>query len=67
MKRLIVTIIGLVVGIVGLTASAFAQTDPAAKKILDAVSTKFKTFKGVQSGFSLKVEDGKGKVQGSEK
>lgn len=48
--------------------SSFAQTsDPAAKKVLDAVSNKFKTFKGVQSGFVLKVEDGKGKVQGTEK
>jgi len=44
-----------------------ASSDPSAKKILDAVSTKFKTFKGVQSTFTLKVEDGKGKVQGSEK
>lgn len=44
-----------------------ASSDPAAKKVLDAVSSKFKTFKGVQSAFVLKVEDGKGKVQGTEK
>ncbi|MBS1565879.1 MAG: outer membrane lipoprotein carrier protein LolA [Bacteroidetes bacterium] len=41
--------------------------DPAAKKILDNVSAKFKTFKGVQAAFTLKVEDGAGKVQGIQK
>lgn len=55
-----------------LLLTAFGQTgggssDPSAKKILDGVSTKFKTFNGVQSSFTLKVEDGKGKVQGTEK
>ena len=40
-----------------------AQTnDPAAKQLLDAVSAKFKTFSSVQSGFSYKVEDAKGKT-----
>ena len=40
-----------------------AQTnDPAAKKVLDAVSAKFKTFSSVQAGFSYKVEDAKGKA-----
>ena len=40
-----------------------AQTnDPAAKKVLDAVSAKFKTFSSVQAGFSYKVEDAKGKT-----
>ena len=44
---------------------AFAQgSDPAAKQVLDAVSSKFKTYKSVQSAFTLKVEDAKGKVQG---
>ncbi len=43
------------------------SNDPAAKTILDKVSAKFKTFKGVQSAFNLKVEDAKGKVQGDKK
>ncbi len=47
------------------THTVFAQNDPAAKQILDAVSAKFKTFKAVQSGFTLQVEDGKGKLQGN--
>jgi outer membrane lipoprotein carrier protein len=43
------------------------QSDPNAKKILDAVSTKFKTYKGVQANFSFTTEDAKGKVQGTKK
>ncbi len=53
----------------GFTITAKAQTanDPAAKKILDAVSAKFKTYKAVQAAFTLKIEDGKDKVQGLQK
>jgi outer membrane lipoprotein carrier protein len=41
----------------------FAQTnDPAAKQVLDAVSSKFKTFKTVQASFTYKVENGSGKA-----
>lgn len=42
---------------------SLGNNDLAAKKILDAVSSKFKTYKAVQSSFTLKVEDAKGKVQ----
>ena len=53
------------IGLLALTMVAFAQgSDPAAKQVLDAVSSKFKTYKSVQSAFTLKVEDAKGKVQG---
>ena len=53
------------IGILALSVVGFAQgSDPAAKEVLDAVSSKFKTYKAVQSGFTLKVEDSKGKVQG---
>ena len=41
------------------------NNDPAAKKILDAVSTKFKSFKSVQSSFSLKIENNAGKTLGA--
>ncbi len=60
-------------GIVHLTLAGSAQTkslgnnDPSAKSILDKVSAKFKTFKGVKSAFNLKVEDAKGKIQGNKK
>jgi outer membrane lipoprotein carrier protein len=39
--------------------------DPEAKKVLDAVSAKFKTYPAVQASFTLQVEDAKGKVQGT--
>jgi outer membrane lipoprotein-sorting protein len=49
----------------------FAQTktasrnDPEAKKILDAVSAKFKSFASVQAAFTYKVENAAGKVLSS--
>jgi outer membrane lipoprotein carrier protein len=59
----------MVASLMCIVIMGLAQTanDPAAKKILDGVSTKFKTYKGVQAQFTLKVEDGKGKLQGSQK
>jgi outer membrane lipoprotein-sorting protein len=47
----------------------FAQTsnDPDAKKILDGVSAKFKTYKTVQAPFTYKVENGSGKVLSTKK
>lgn len=46
-----------------ISFSLFAQTnDPAAKKVLDDVSNKFKTYKTVQANFAYKVEDANGKV-----
>ena len=50
-----------------LTGMAFGQTnptknDPEAKKILDAVSAKFKTFTSVQATFTYKVENASGKA-----
>ena len=54
------------------TANLFAQatkgsgkSDPEAKKVLDAVSAKFKTFKSVKATFTLKIENAAGKVQGT--
>jgi len=62
----------LLIGLMaGLVITGNAQTgvsnDPAAKKILDGVSAKFKTYKAVQAMFTLKIEDGKGKLQGTQK
>ena len=45
--------------------AGMGKNDPAAKKVLDAVSAKFKTFKSVQSAFSLKIENSAGKNLGS--
>jgi outer membrane lipoprotein carrier protein len=38
------------------------KNDPEAKKVLDAVSSKFKTFSSVQAGFTYKVENSTGKA-----
>ncbi len=38
------------------------KNDPDAKKILDAVSAKFKTYKAPQATFTYKVENAQGKV-----
>jgi len=60
--------ISLLLGLVLTVLTGFSQSnDPAAKKVLDAVSKKFKSYKAVQSNFTLQIEDGNGKVQGSKK
>lgn len=41
------------------------KSDADAKKILDAVSAKFKAFKTVQANFLLKIENGSGKNMGN--
>ncbi len=46
-------------------SSSVGKSDPAAKKILDQVSAKFKTYKSVVAHFSLKIENGDGKVLGT--
>lgn len=53
------------------SVTAFAQpkgmgkNDTDAKKILDAVSAKFKSFKTIVAKFTLKIENSAGKVQGT--
>lgn len=56
--------------ILSLSASAqvpkgMGKSDAEAKKILDAVSTKFKTYKSVSAKFVLKIENATGKSLGS--
>ncbi|MEP7259133.1 MAG: outer membrane lipoprotein carrier protein LolA [Flavitalea sp.] len=57
----------LLAGFLAASFIIFGQdgNDPAAKKALDGVSAKFKSFKAVQSAFTLKIEDAKGKALGS--
>ena len=45
--------------------NSLGKNDPDAKRVLDGLSAKLKSFKAVQSNFTLKVEDAKGKLQGS--
>lgn len=65
-------ILSLVLIFLVTTTGLFAQaskgngkSDPEAKKVLDAVSAKFKTFKSVKASFTLKIENAAGKVQGT--
>jgi len=60
MMRSLYLIVAILLGSLSVTAQ---KNDPEAKKVLDAVSAKFKTFSSVQAAFSYKVEDAKGKVQ----
>jgi outer membrane lipoprotein carrier protein len=55
------TIIVAVLLLTGLSMLA-QSNDPTAKKVLDGVSAKFKTYKTVQASFVYKVEDANGKV-----
>jgi outer membrane lipoprotein carrier protein len=61
------------IGFFSLMAAAQAQgsnptkNDPAAKKVLDAVSTKFKSFKAPQASFTYKVENAQGKALSTKK
>ena len=43
------------------------KNDPDAKKMLDAVSTKFKTYKSPQASFTYQVENAQGKVMSTKK
>ena len=57
----------LLAGCIAASFLIFGQdgNDLAAKKALDGVSAKFKSFKAVQSAFTLMIEDAKGKALGS--
>lgn len=64
MKHLF-TIILLLAATAGFTQpKGMGKSDVDAKKILDGVSAKFKSFKTVIAKFSLKIENAAGKVQG---
>jgi len=67
MKKIFTALVIMAGGFLSVSAQApkgMGKSDPDAKKILDAVSTKFKTFKTVQGKFSLKIENAAGKVLG---
>lgn len=68
MKKILCVILVMLTMAGTITAQppkSMGSSDPDAKKILDAVSAKFKTFKAVQSKFSLKIENSSNKVMGN--
>lgn len=67
MKKVSTFLIMMTIGFLSVNAQVpkgMGASDPQAKKILDAVSAKFKTFKTVQGKFALKVENAAGKSLG---
>ena len=66
MKKSILVIFILTCCIGGFAQNnSIGSNDPDAKKILDEVSNKMKTYKAIQATFTLKIEDSKGNPQGS--
>lgn len=49
------------------TSANPVSNDPAAKKILDAVSAKFKTYSAPQATFTYKIENAQGKALSTKK
>jgi outer membrane lipoprotein carrier protein len=45
-------------------SNALGKSDPEAKKVLDAVSAKYKSYKSLKGNFALEIKDAAGKVQG---
>lgn len=68
MKKLF-TFLMLAFAVIALSAQDKNPTtnDAAAKKILDAVSTKFKTYTSPQASFTYKVENAQGKALSTKK
>ena len=71
MKRfLVLATILLIRSIPGLSQipnNSIGTSDPDAKKILDAVTAKFKTYKTVKAEFTMNIEGSNGKLQASKK
>ncbi len=68
MKRLSTFLLFMIAVVSSVSAQGtkgLGTNDPAAKKILDGVSAKFKTYKAVQAKFSLKIDNNTGKSLGA--
>lgn len=59
------TILALFTTLAVVKVQGQATNDPEAKKILDGVSAKFKTYKTVKAAFTYKVENAAGKTLSS--
>jgi outer membrane lipoprotein carrier protein len=69
MKKLytLITISFAVLNLYAQTDKNPTKNDPSAKKILDAVSGKFRTYKSPQATFTYKVENAQGKALSTKK
>ncbi|MBS1744415.1 MAG: outer membrane lipoprotein carrier protein LolA [Bacteroidetes bacterium] len=61
----LVVLLSLNAALMAQAPKGMGSSDPEAKKVLDAVSTKFKSYKSVQAKFSLKIENASGKSLGN--
>ena len=65
MKKFLISSFLVLTSVLTVTAQAgLGKSDPEGKKVLDAVSAKFKTYKTVTARFSLKIENAAGKSLG---
>ena len=62
MKKSLLLSSFLLVNLLGFAQGNATTNDPAATKVLNGVSAKFKTFKTVQANFAYKVENASGKA-----
>lgn len=68
MKKLVVALFVLGCSVVARTQNnSIGSSDPDAKKILDQVSNKIKSYKAIQATFTLRIEDAKGNPQATKK
>ncbi|TCZ74429.1 LolA family protein [Flaviaesturariibacter aridisoli] len=71
MKKMVTLMLGLAtisaVNAQKVSSSNPVSNDPAAKKILDAVSTKFRTFRAPSAAFTYKIENAQGKALSTKK
>ena len=65
MKQFIVGIFLLTAAVSFGQPKGMGKNDSDAKKTLDAISAKFRSYKSVTAKFTLKIENAAGKVQGS--
>ena len=65
MKKIFYSLLFIAIGITTVSAQSLGKNDPDAKKLLDAVTAKFKTYKSVQAKFTLKIETAAGKALAS--
>lgn len=65
MKKFLISSFLVMISFLTVNAQgSIGKSDPEGKKVLDAVSAKFKTYKSVTAKFSLKIENAAGKNLG---
>lgn len=67
MKKIYISVAFIFLAVLSMNAQplSIGKSDPEGKKILDAISAKFKTYKSVQAKFLLKIENASGKNLGT--